>query len=122
MSIHSDSDKRIFRRLSPPAIWPVQVDINGEDFIEVAQATDISEGGLGLCVPHHFEGCGLDDLVQLIIELPVPEKSYFTVMGRIVHLADDFFGVVFIGLNERARLQIQLYMEHCSRQRATQAQ
>jgi hypothetical protein len=104
-------DQRRHNRLDTTADAPVRIDINGEDFIEVLSAVDISEGGMGLNVRHRFEGCNLDGLVSMIVQLPAPVNSYFSAQGRIMHISNDAFGVAFVGLPAPARQKIRQYMD-----------
>jgi len=104
-------EQRRHNRVETTFDAPVCIDINGEDFIEVLSAVDISEGGMGLNVVHRFEGCNLDDLVSMIVQLPAPVNSHFSAMGRIMHISNDAFGVAFVGLQEPARQKIRLYMD-----------
>jgi len=103
-------EQRRHSRVEMVADAPVRIDIIGEDFIDVLSAVDISEGGLGLNVPHRFEGCNLDDLVSMIVQLPAPVDGYFSVMGRIMHVSNDAFGAAFVGLPDMARQQIRAYI------------
>jgi len=106
----SRHEQRRHSRVETSNEAPVRIDINGEDFIDVLAAVDISEGGMGLNVPHRFEGCNLDDLVSMIVQMPGPENNYFSAMGRIMHISNDAFGVAFVGLSEVARQQIRAYI------------
>jgi hypothetical protein len=104
------SEQRRHSRVAAATTAPVRIDINGKDFIEVLSAVDISEGGMGLSVSHRFEGCNLDDLVSMIVQLPAPVNSHFSVMGHIMHISNDAFGVAFVGLPQAARQQIRTYI------------
>ena len=104
-------EQRHYSRVETTAAAPVRIDINGEDFIDVVSAVDISEGGMALNVPHRFKGCNLDVLVSMIVQLPAPVSAHFTVMGRIMHISNDAFGVAFVGLSEAARNHIRRYIK-----------
>jgi len=104
------NEQRHHDRVEIDADAPVRIDINGEDFIDVLSAVDISEGGLRLKVKHRFEGCNLDDPVSMVIQLPLPVSRHFSVMGRIMHISDDSFGVSFVGLSDDSRKLIRSYI------------
>jgi c-di-GMP-binding flagellar brake protein YcgR len=102
--------KRRFFRVRPDSDAPVKVDINGDDFIEVVKAVDISEGGIRITVPHRFAGCHVDQPVAFIISLPQPIGKHVSLEGRIKHVRNDSFGVSFTNMDERARRFIRLYI------------
>lgn len=104
------AEQRIEQRVHPQLECPIRVDINGPDFIDVLMATDISVSGMGLKVDHEFSGCNLDELVSIIIQLPYPVNESVTVMGRIIHLSDNNFGVLFVGLEGAAGEKIRRYV------------
>jgi len=105
------NEQRYYNRVEIDVDAPVRIDINGEDFIDVLSAVDISEGGLGLKVKHRFEGCNLDDLVSMIVQLPAPVSRHFSVMGRIMHISNDSFGVSFVGLSDASRNLVRSYIK-----------
>jgi len=107
----SMNEQRHYSRVETTPDAPVRIDINGEDFIDVLSAVDISEGGLGLEVQHRFRGCNLDDLVSMIVQLPAPVSRHFSVMGRIMHISNDTFGVSFVGLSGAGRNLIRDYIK-----------
>ena len=104
------AEQRNEHRVHPQLECPIRVDINGPDFIDVLIATDISPGGLGLQVDHEFAGCNLDELVSIIIQLPYPVNESVSVMGRIIHLSDNNFGVQFVGVESTASDKIRRYV------------
>ena len=63
-------EKRQFYRLIPFEAGQIRVDVNGNNFLDILPAKDISERGIGLVVPHGFEGCDIYDEVQLIVSIP----------------------------------------------------
>jgi c-di-GMP-binding flagellar brake protein YcgR len=103
-------NQRQYMRVSPPPGAPIRVDINGNGFIEVIKAMDISEGGIRIIVPHRFEGCHTEEPVSLIICLPHPINKQFRVKGKIKHATQDSFGVHFIDLNDKSRAEIRRYI------------
>lgn len=103
---------RQFDRVEPEHGQPIRVDFNGDDFIDVLEATDISCGGLGVTVPHGFDGCNLDSLVSLIIQLPDPVNECVSVKGQVIHLNEARFGVAFVTMNPSAQEKIQEYIDY----------
>jgi len=105
-----EANRREFVRVVPKRQAPVRVDINGNDFIEVTNAVDISEGGIRISVKHHFAGCHVDLPAAVIIYLPAPVARHFSARGRIRHVLGDSFGVQFIGLNPAHRALVREYI------------
>ncbi len=105
-----DKDKREYFRVSPERGAPVRVDINGNGFIEVVKAVDISEGGIRIVVPHRFEGCQTGLPVSLIVCLPNPINKQISVKGKIKHVINDSFGVQFIDLDDKSRAEVRRYI------------
>jgi hypothetical protein len=89
---------------------PVRVDINGADFIETLKAVDISENGIGIIVPHKFQGCHVDQPASFVIHLPQPINKFFRVDGMIRHVRNQSFGVRFTNLNDKSRALIRSYI------------
>lgn len=104
------ANRREYVRVAPDRRAPVRVDINGNDFIEVTNAVDISEGGVRISVKHHFAGCHVDLPASVVIYLPAPVARHFTARGRIRHVLGDSFGVQFIGLNPAHRALLREYV------------
>ena len=79
---------------------PIRVDIMGNGFLDVLHARDISRGGLGIRVPHGFEGCDINNKVELIITLG--RARPFKAKGVIRHYSrtarDHVFGLEVIAL------------------------
>lgn len=105
-------DRRASLRISPEVGIPIRVDLNGEDFIDIFYAADISVGGVGLLVPHRFEGCKLDALVDCQIRLPAPIIQSVRAQGRVKHVNGDRFGVAFFNLQEKSERLIENYIDH----------
>ncbi|MCF6148406.1 MAG: PilZ domain-containing protein [Candidatus Kuenenia sp.] len=104
------TDRRKYQRVTPKRDNPVRVDINGENFLDVLYALDISENGISISVPYAFEGCRIDKGVQIVVELPSPVKKYFTANGRIRRISGSTFGVEFVGLKEKDSHVIKEYI------------
>lgn len=105
------ANRRAFVRVIPDRAAPVRVHINGEGFIEVTNAVDISEGGIRICVRHRFAGCHVDLPASIIIYLPAPINKHFSARGRIKHVLDDSFGVEFVALNDTDRSLVRRYVD-----------
>lgn len=108
------SKRRHVRVQSEPG-RPVTVDINGQNFVDVLPVHDISEGGLSVNVPHGFEGCSLDQPVELVVNLPDPIISSFTATGKIKHISQTNFGVVFLAVNQQHIQMTRRYVNHRTR-------
>jgi hypothetical protein len=105
------SDRRSTLRVVPDQSEPINININGENFIEILKANDIGVGGVGITVPHGFRRCNLNELVSFIIELPIDgKKKFIKVNGVIKHLSGDRFGVAFKNVPEMAKFTIRNYI------------
>jgi hypothetical protein len=98
-AITRGDNRREFERVIPDHHAPVRVNINGEGFIEVTNAVDISEGGVRISVKHRFAGCAVDLPATFIVHLPHPINKHFSFKGLIKHVLDDSYGVQFTSLN-----------------------
>jgi hypothetical protein len=80
-------------------------------------ARDISVGGVGVFVPHDFQGCDLNSEVDLILK--VGGSRPFKTRGVIRHQARlgsaHFYGVAFVGLSPEQREIISKYVDTCLR-------
>jgi hypothetical protein len=103
-------DNRRFERVIPDSRAPVRVNINGEDFIELTNAVDISEGGIRINVKHRFAGCAVNFPASFIVHLPHPVNKHFTAKGLIKHVLDDSFGVEFSSLSNADRSLLRRYV------------
>jgi c-di-GMP-binding flagellar brake protein YcgR len=108
------ANRRQFTRVIPDRHQPVRVHINGDGFIEVTNAVDISEGGIRISVKHRFAGCHVDLPASIIVYLPAPISKHFSARGRIRHVLGDSFGVQFINLNPADRAMVRKYVEQIS--------
>lgn len=107
----SGENRREYERVIPERDAPVRVNINGDGFIEVTNAVDISEGGIRIVVKHRFAGCSVDQPAHFIVHLPKPVNKHFSFNGRIKHVLDDSYGVQFGALNERDRALVRHYID-----------
>ena len=111
MNSSNSSDRRQFVRITPATNSPVRIDINGEDFIDILTATDISEGGIGITVAHGFKGCTINKHVSFVIELPsTPKNTLIQVQGKIKHVSGERFGVSFFNISELTKDKIKNYL------------
>ena len=110
--IKKKDERRKHIRVLPEHNYPISVDINGENFIEVLKAIDISEGGLGISVPSELKGCYTDMPVTLVISLPQPVEYLFSVLGKIKHVANKRFGVIFLNLDKTSLKKIRQYIAY----------
>lgn len=106
-----EANRREFMRVVPDRHAPVRVHINGDGFIEVTNAVDISEGGIRISVKHRFAGCHVDLPASIIIYLPAPVARHFSARGRIRHVLGDSFGVQFIGMSPADRALVRNYID-----------
>ena len=84
----------------------------GNGFLDVFRARDVSQTGLGILVPHGFEGCDLLGEVELIVTLP-GTPSFFAkgnLRHRTRHGALSFFGVELTRIGDRERLALHPLM------------
>jgi len=84
----------------------------GTGFLDVLRARDVSQTGLGILVPHGFEGCDLLGDVELIVTLPgSPSFSAAGILRhRTQHGAISFFGVELTRISDRDRLALRFYV------------
>jgi c-di-GMP-binding flagellar brake protein YcgR len=106
-------ERRPTARVRPPRSEPIVVHITGSNSIDILAARDISQSGLGVYVPHRFEGCDLDSEVGLVITLP--STKAFVARGVIKHRTDAgessaFFGVEFTRITDAHRELIDCYI------------
>lgn len=109
------SDRRRYVRVKPEPHHPVRVDINGENFLDILHARDISEGGVGFEVDHQFSGCSIHRPVHFILSLPPPYKGMVSAEGRIRHVHGQAFGVEFEMLSREARHRLHDYVHYLLR-------
>jgi c-di-GMP-binding flagellar brake protein YcgR len=109
-----DEESRSHVRVRPASGEPVAVHIVGRESLDILRARDISESGLGVYVPHRFEGCDIDSEVALVITLP--GQRTFMARGQVKHHAEgttsNFFGVQFTRISAPHRAKIRAYVKH----------
>ncbi len=99
-------------RLVPESGRSIRIDINGENFLDVVYALDISVAGVRIGVPHRFEGCRLDKMVSLVVNLPEPINTSFVTLGSIRHISGGAFGVKFVGLENADYRAVRQYLTY----------
>lgn len=119
----ADRDSRKHLRVQADPTSPVRVDIMGQGFLDVLNARDISIGGLGVCVPHDFAECDLEQEVDLIVSLGRgrPFKARGTIRHHSKAGAEHVYGVEFSSLSPEQREQIEAYVEACLRRRRSRS-
>ena len=100
-------------RVIPTQAAPVQVQVVGENSLDVLKARDISVAGIGVQVDHDFNGIGLDEEIELVISLP--NTKTFLAKGIIRHRNRNLqgkthFGLEFVQITERCRELIRSYI------------
>jgi len=96
----------------PEKDHPVRIDINGENFIDILMAKNISIGGVGIHVPYRFEGCEINKIVSLMVQLPEPYNYSFSVPGKIVHVTGNVFGGIFLDLKIPDKKLLKDFIKH----------
>jgi hypothetical protein len=99
-------------RVRPEHSRPVEVQVMGPGFLDVFHVRDVSQTGLGILVPHGFEGCDLLGDVELIVTLPgSPSFSAAGILRhRTRHATVSFFGVELTRVSERDRPALRAYV------------
>ena len=97
-------------RVFPDDKHPLRIDINGENFVDIFYANNISMGGLGIIVPHKFKGCKIEMDVSLILKIPTPINSYISFSSAIVHINDQIFGISFSQLLKKDKAKLKSYI------------
>ena len=100
-------------RFRPAREHPVEVQIMGSHSLDVLRARDISSTGIGVFVPHRFEGIDLANPVELVISLP--KQRPFVTRGRIRHASErggetPFYGVELTQLSNEHRSRLTAYL------------
>ncbi len=100
-------------RVQPARGAPVAVHVLGRDSLDILSARDISQTGIGVFVPHRFEGCDIASEVELVVKLP--GHRTFLARGQVKHQneeaeASPFFGVEFTDVPTEGRKRLQSYI------------
>ena len=100
-------------RVRPTKVAPVEVQIMGRGRLDVLRARNVSETGIGVYVPHGFEGCDLDEEVGLVLSFP--GQRAFLARGIIKHRTDGgheghHFGLHFTKISRAHRAIIRAFV------------
>lgn len=106
-----NTDKRSYHRYRPNNDQPLGVDLNGPDFLEVLEAYNIGEGGVGIEVPYGFDNCAINEPVSVILQFPEPIGGYLSTKGIISHVSGAEFGVSFVDLSTQDRHRLRRYLQ-----------
>ena len=100
-------------RVTPTRGAPVEVQVMGRGSLDVLNARNVSDSGIGIYVPHGFAGCDLDEEVELVITLP--GERPFLARGSIKHRTDGgdeghHFGLHFTSIDRSHREKLRAYV------------
>lgn len=115
--------KRRAERVQPLDRSPVEVQIMSNSSIDILKAFDISENGIGVRIPTHYElDCSNNDKkVELVITLPGDRP--FQAVGIVRHFSNKVgkskpcFGVEFTQIADKAIGNIKDYMDKTKMER-----
>ncbi len=101
-------------RVTPARNAPIAVQIYGNDSLDLLEARNICETGIGVQVAHCFRGVNLDSEMELVITLPGIRS--FRALGRVRHRTQesknaDHFGLEFTEISNRCRRLISSYID-----------
>ncbi len=100
-------------RVVPGRGAPVEIQVIADKSLDVLNARNVSETGMGVYVPHGFEGFDLEEEVDFVITLP-RELSFLT-RGVIKHRTDGgregrHFGLHFTQISREHRNKLRRYV------------
>jgi hypothetical protein len=106
-------ERRRGARLVPPSSKPAELQIMGQDFLEMPEVRDISETGLAISVPHKFNGHKPTKEVDLLLTLH--GQGTVRAKGSIRHVSytrtdTATFGVELVSIDEQDRAKIRDYV------------
>jgi hypothetical protein len=107
-------ERRRGSRIIPPADKPAELQIMGQDFLEIPEVRDISENGLAISVPHRFNGHKPTKEVDLLLTLH--GQGTVKARGAIRHVSytrndTATFGVELVSIDDEGRDKIRKYVE-----------
>jgi hypothetical protein len=110
-------ERRRMSRIIPPHDKPAELQIMGQDFLEIPEVRDISATGLAISVPHKFNGKKPTQEVELLLTL----HGQGTVRARgairnVSYTRHDTttFGVELVGVSPEDRVRIERYLQEVS--------
>jgi hypothetical protein len=106
-------ERRRGARVVPPRDRPAELQIIGQDFLEMPEVRDISDNGLAIKVPHKFNGHKPTSEVDLLLTLH--GQGTLKARGAIRHVSHAridtaTFGVELISINEEDRHKLRDYL------------
>jgi hypothetical protein len=107
-------ERRRGDRIRPPSDKPAELQIMGQDFLEIPEVRDISENGLAISVPHRFNGHKPTQEVDLLLTLH--GQGTVRAKGAIRHVSytrydTATFGVELVAIEDEDRDKIRRYVE-----------
>jgi c-di-GMP-binding flagellar brake protein YcgR len=103
-------NRRTHVRVHPKPGEPVEVQISGDDFIDMFDVRDISPGGLGVAAPHLVTSSTVGSKIEMVIKLP--RQKAFVARGTIRNVSrQGILGIEFTDLPAADRARIQHYVE-----------
>jgi hypothetical protein len=108
-------ERRGKARIVPTRDKPAELQIIGQDFLEIPEVCDISDSGIAISVPHKFNGHKPTQEVELLLTLH--GEGTVRARGAIRHVsytrADTAtFGVELVAIDETDRSKIRSYLAH----------
>lgn len=102
------------QRVIPLRFAPVEIQVMGEGSLDVLRARNVSATGLGVYVPHGFEGFDLSAVVELVVTLP--GETPFLARGKIKHVTESegearHFGLQFSEIDKQHRRLLERYVK-----------
>jgi hypothetical protein len=106
-------ERRRAARMVPPRDRPAELQIIGQDFLEMPEVRDISDNGLAIKVPHKFNGHKPTQEVDLLLTLH--GQGTLKARGAIRHVSHAridtaTFGVELVAINEEDREKLRDYL------------
>jgi hypothetical protein len=106
-------ERRRKSRLVPPPGKPAELQIIGQDFIDIPEVRDISDNGLAISVPHRFQGEKPTQEVDLLLTLH--GQGTLRARGTIRHVSytrtnTATFGVELVDIKEEDRDKLRSYL------------
>ncbi len=112
MLLGISKNRRRRLRVLPEKSHPVIIDINGENFLEIVYAKDISSHGACVVIPNEFKGCKINKEVSVVISLPAPVNRSVLASGKIRHITGKSFGISFFKLSRKDKSRVKQYVTH----------
>ena len=101
--------KRKSIRIQPDEKYPIRVNITSEDFIDILDAADISESGIGIETPKQLEICQEGASISLSIPISTTEERLH-INGIIKHISSQRIGIQFADLDKKDRKNLKEYL------------